>query len=222
MDDDPFEQLVASLSAQADPSRADAMSAYMRNGFVFFGLPAPVRRKSAAGFAAAFAGASEEELLGAVEHLFTLEQREFAYIATDLLRSGWRVLTPGALPRLRALVLTRSWWDTVDPLAHVIGVLVLNHRELAADMDQWVRDENRWLVRVALLHQLGWKESAEPEVIFGYCRARGGDEDFFVRKAIGWALRDLARTHADEVRSFVAAHGDELSPMSVSEATQHL
>lgn len=219
---DPYAELAADFAARADPSRADAMAAYMRNGFAFFGLPAPVRRAAATTFLRDLPTPTEDDLLAAVERLVAMDEREFAYVGTDMLRSRWRVLTPAALPRLRALVLTRSWWDTVDPLAHVIGVLVLNHRELVADMDEWVSEEDRWLVRVALLHQLGWKEAADPERLFRYCRARGGDEDFFVRKAIGWALRDLARTFPEEVLGFVEEHGAELAPMSVREATKHL
>ena len=75
---------------------------------------------------------------------------------------------------------------------------------------------------MALLHQLGWKDAADPEWLFAACRARGADEDFFIRKAIGWALRDLARTFPDEVRGFVASHGEELASLSVKEATKHL
>lgn len=219
---DPYAELAAAFAARADPSRADAMAAYMRNGFTFFGLPAEVRRAAATAFLRDLPTPTEEELLAAVERLFAMEEREFTYVGTDMLRSRWRVLTPAALPRLRSLVLTRSWWDSVDPLAHVIGVLVLNHRELVADMDEWATEADRWLVRVALLHQLGWKESADPERLFRYCLARGGDEDFFVRKAIGWALRDMARTFPDAVLGFVDEHGDELAPMSVKEATKHL
>jgi 3-methyladenine DNA glycosylase AlkD len=85
-----------------------------------------------------------------------------------------------------------------------------------------LRDEDRWLVRVALLHQLGWKDAADSEWQFAACRARGGDDDFFIRKAIGWSLRDLARTFPDEVRDFLDQHGDELSHMSVEEAAKHL
>jgi 3-methyladenine DNA glycosylase AlkD len=220
--DPRFDDLVAAFQEKADPSRADAMAAYMRNEFEFLGLAAPLRRKVAKEFMESFAGCTQDELFAAVERLWRLEPREYVYVGTDLLRTHWRVLEPESLPRLRSLVLDRSWWDSVDPLAHVVGVLVLNHRELVADMDRWVEDENRWIVRVALLHQLSWKGATDTERLFGYSRRRGGDEDFFIRKAIGWALRDFATTHPEDVRDFVAAHGAELSPMSVSEATKNL
>ena len=143
-------------------------------------------------------------------------------MATDLLRAHWRQLTPAALDRLQALVQTSSWWDSVDPLAHVVGVLVLNHRELREDMDRWLVHDDRWVARVALLHQLGWKAAADPEWQFAASLMRGGDEDFFIRKAIGWALRDLARSYPDEVRDFVDAHRDRISTLSADEATKHL
>jgi 3-methyladenine DNA glycosylase AlkD len=215
-------ELVAALEEKADPSRADAMAAYMRHQFEFLGLAAPLRRKLAKEFTDSFAGCTQDELFTAVEQLWRLGPRELVYVGTDLLRTHWRVLEPDSLPRLRSLVLDRSWWDSVDPLAHVIGVLVLNHRELADEMDRWIEDDNRWIVRVALLHQLSWKGATDTERLFGYCRRRGGDEDFFIRKAIGWALRDFAHTHPEDVRDFVARHGDELSSMSVSEATKNL
>jgi 3-methyladenine DNA glycosylase AlkD len=220
---DPFDELRAALEARAEPSRADAMAAYMRHMFEFLGLPAPVRRKQATAFMRSFAGADEAVLLDAADRLWGPEfpAREYTYVATDLLRAQWRQLTPASLGRLQSLVQTSSWWDSVDPLAHVIGVLVLNHRELRADMDRWLLDEDRWLVRVALLHQLGWKDAADTEWQFAACRARGGDEDFFIRKAIGWSLRDLARTFPEEVWSFLDQHGDDLSDMSVKEAGKH-
>ena len=219
---DLFADLRTVFEASADPSRADAMAAYMRNEFEFLGLQAPRRRTLAKPFMVTLHGAPDEELLSAAERLWTLPQREYAYVATDLLRAEWRSLTPSSLPRLQQLLLTASWWDTVDPLAHVIGVLVLNHAELRGDMDRWLVEDNRWLVRVALLHQLGWTAAADPDWLFDACRAQGSEQDFFIRKAIGWALRDLSRTFPERVREFVDAHGAELSPLSVTEATKHL
>jgi 3-methyladenine DNA glycosylase AlkD len=220
--DDPVGDLVQTFEGRADPSRAEAMSRYMRNEFEFVGLQAPLRRKLAAPLMTALHGRSADEVLGVADQLWALPEREYQYVATDLLRAEWRSLPPESLGRLRELVLHRSWWDTVDPLSHVVGVLVMKNRELTADMEEWLADPNRWLVRVALLHQLGWKGAADPDLVFRFCLARGSDEDFFIRKAIGWALRDLARGFPERVRAFIEEHGDELSPLSVSEATKHL
>ena len=160
--------------------------------------------------------------------MWQLPQREFAYVAGDLLRANAGRLTPDALDRVGALVRTDSWWDGVDPLAKVVGDIVRAHPGAADTMDRWVDDPDLWIVRVAIIHQLGWKREAEPERIFRYCAAQAGHPDFFVRKAIGWALRDLARSYPDEVRRFVESHRQPvdarpaLSALSVREATKHL
>jgi 3-methyladenine DNA glycosylase AlkD len=102
----------------------------------------------------------------------------------------------------------------------VVGPLLTRHRELGAVMDAWIGSPNLWLVRTALLHQLNHKTDTDAVRLFRYCRTQAGHRDFFVRKAIGWALRQYARTDPDAVRRFVA--DNELSPLSVREATKHL
>jgi 3-methyladenine DNA glycosylase AlkD len=194
----------------------------MRHQFEFLGLPAPIRRRLAGTFVDRYRTRPAADQFEVARQLFALDEREYHYVATDVLRTGWRRLGPESLPELRDLVLTRPWWDTVDPLAHVVGVLALNHPELRGEMDRWVEDPNRWIIRVAILHQLSWKADAEPERILRYCLRRGAVEDFFVQKAIGWALRDLARTFRDEVAAFVDDHRGELSALSLREATTHL
>ena len=89
-------------------------------------------------------------------------------------------------------------------------------------MDAWSADDNMWLVRTAILHQLHYGAATDAERLFGYCTRQAGHPDFFVRKAIGWALRHYARTDAEAVRGFLAAHRHELSPLSVREAAKHL
>lgn len=214
--------LTAELEVAAEPERAPRMRAYMKGRFEFLGVPSPARRRAAAPFIASFKGEGEEVLLRAAATLWSMPQREYAYVAADLLRRYEQRLSPDALARLHALVVSDPWWDGVDSLAHVVGAVVRAHPEAAGVMDTWARDDDMWVVRVAIIHQLGWKADAEPERIFGYCLEHAGHRDFFVRKAIGWALRDLARTYPDMVRSFVTAHSDALSPLSVREATKHL
>ncbi|MGH3736704.1 MAG: DNA alkylation repair protein [Micromonosporaceae bacterium] len=152
-----------------------------------------------------------------------LPEREYPYFATDLLVRYADRLGADALPTVARLITVKSWWDTVDLLAtRVVGSLVRRHPSLRTTMDAWSRAENLWLVRTAILYQLHERERTDLERLFGYGRAQAGHPDFFVRKAIGWALRHYARTDPDAVRRFVAVHTGELSPLSVREATKHL
>jgi 3-methyladenine DNA glycosylase AlkD len=111
----------------------------------------------------------------------------------------------------------------VDTLAaHTVGPLVAAHPVLVATMDAWVTDENMWLARTAILHQLRYKERTDADRLFRYCTLQAGHRDFFIRKAIGWALRDYARTNPDAVRRYVDEHRSILAPLSIREASKHL
>ncbi len=123
----------------------------------------------------------------------------------------------------RHLVTTVPWWDTVDLLAaHVVGALVAADPALAAEMDRWSADDDLWLVRTALLHQLRHKERTDTDRLFHYCLRQSGHPDFFVRKAIGWALREYAKTDPGAVRDFLAREGDQFAPLSVREALKNI
>jgi len=140
-------------------------------------------------------------------HCWRMPEREYQYFACGLLRRHARVLKPGFLSVARTLVTTKPWWDTVDALAaHTVGPMVARHPELLATMDEWAVEEDLWLVRTAILHQLTYKEATDAKRLFHYCSQQAGHPDFFVRKAIGWALREYAKTDPAEVRAFVHAH----------------
>jgi len=210
------------FAARRDPERAVAMAAYMRDQFPFFGLPAPSVR---AVERAAFAGLprpTDEDLTVVALSGWALPEREFQYAAGDYLRKHVSAAGPDFLPIARTLITTKSWWDTVDPLAtRFVGDLVRAHPELVQEMDAWSADENRWLVRTALLFQLHYGAATDTDRLFGYCARQAGHPDFFVRKAIGWALRHYARTAPEAVRAFVTAT-PSLSPLSRKEAMKHL
>jgi 3-methyladenine DNA glycosylase AlkD len=215
-------RLEASFTAQRDSLRAEAMSAYMRDQFQFFGLPAPAVRAIER---AAFAGLprpTPDDLRAVALACWERPEREFQYAACDYLRKFTTVADTEFIPTLRTLLTTKSWWDTVDPLAtRVTGDLVRAHPGLLATMDAWSADENRWLIRTALLFQLHYGPSTDTERLFDYCTRQATHPDFFVRKAIGWALRHYARTDPSEVRAFVA-ETPTLSPLSRKEAMKHL
>jgi 3-methyladenine DNA glycosylase AlkD len=216
-----LDRLDAAFEAARDPARAQAMTAYMRDQFPFLGLPAPrlrgVSRVVLAGLPAPSAG----DLRVVALACWARPEREFQYFACDYLRAHVAVPGPSFLAVTRSLITTKPWWDTVDALAtRFVGDLVRRHPALVTEMDAWSADDDMWLVRTAILHQLHYGAATDTARLFGYCTAQAGHRDFFVRKAIGWALRHYARTDPDAVRAYLAGH--QLSPLSVREASKHL
>lgn len=222
------DEVVAALreayAAAGDAARAEAMARYMKDRFPFFGIPAPERRAVDAAVLGEAGPPPDQAALVALARLcWRQPEREPQYMACDLLGRTARRATPDLIPTLEQLVTTRSWWDTVDHLAsHAVGNLVRAHPPLVAEMDRWSASEDLWLARAAILHQLRYRERTDPERLFAYCARQAGHPDFFMRKAIGWALRQYARYDPVAVRAFVDAQGDALSPLSRREATKHL
>lgn len=194
------------------------MSAYMRGKFVYLGLTTPQRRAATKATIRAWDGDS----LTPARALWRKREREYQYVACDLLRHHMHRLDGAALATLAELVQSKSWWDTVDALAPVVGNIVLRERGLVAEMDQWIVADDFWLRRVAILHQLAWKQDTDEQRLLRYCLQCAHEQEFFIRKAIGWALRQYARTAPDAVRRFVDKNRDKLSGLSVREATKHL
>lgn len=217
------EEVERDLVAQGDPERAWQMAAYMKDHFEFLGVQAKPRKAAQRPATQAARQADPAELLEAVEWCWTQAPRELQYVGADLIRAGAKNLTPAHLPRLRRLIEQKAWWDTVDALAaHGVGAMVANHRALGETMDAWVDDADMWVARTAILHQLAWREQMEPDRLFDYALRRADDTEFFIRKALGWALRSLARHEPVAVGAFVEQHRDVLSGLTSREATKHL
>lgn len=195
------------------------MSKYMRYRFPFLGLPAP--KQLAALRPLLRSDFDEACLLAAAARLWKKKEREFHHAGALLLLRNHKRMSASSLAPLRALLETNSWWDTVDTLStRVIGPVVLRYPRLQYEMDEWSRDANFWVRRCAIIHQLSFKDRTDAERLFAYCAANARDSEFFVRKAIGWALRQYARTDARAVLEFVQDH-PELSPLSRREALKH-
>jgi 3-methyladenine DNA glycosylase AlkD len=221
--DEVLDRLVRIYDAARDPVRAQYAAAYMRDQFAFLGISTPARRSLTRAVLTGLPAPTEAQLRAVALACWALPEREYQYFACDWLRRHVRVCGPGILGTARTLVTTKSWWDTVDPLAtRFVGDLVATHPQVRTEMDVWSADENMWAVRTAILHQLNHGTATDTDRLFGYCAQQAGHPDFFVRKAIGWALRHYARTDPEAVRGFLAAHRDRLSPLSVREAMKHL
>ena len=210
------------LEAVADPAKALSMARYMKDRFPFLGVPQPI-------FAAALKSPfrsnqfTQAELLEVAAQLWAQDEREFHYAAVGLLSRHIGKLTPAVFPQLERFVLEHSWWDTVDALSsRVYGLLVTSHPQARVQMDLYATHANFWLRRVAILHQLGYRERTDEGRLWRYCLESAQEPEFFLRKAIGWALREYAKTQPDAVLEFVEAHMGVLSSLSVREALKHL
>ncbi|CAN7316466.1 DNA alkylation repair protein [Pseudoduganella sp. LjRoot289] len=219
MSPDFQQQLQAALAAAAKPERAAGMRAYMRDQFEFIGVPTPDRRAALKPLLRQLQGHGAPLLLQIADELWELAQREYQYAALDLLAMHKQALDAEHIPALLSLAQRKSWWDTVDALAGIISD-VLRHRHNY--MNDASAHDNFWIRRIALLHQLGWRDKTDTERLFGYCLTLAHEKEFFIQKAIGWALRDYARHAPEEVRAFTLRHQSLLAPLSFREANKHL
>ncbi|MCB9544368.1 MAG: DNA alkylation repair protein [Myxococcales bacterium] len=214
--------LRAELTAHADAPRAVAMAAYMKTDQPFYGVIAPTRRAIGKAAARRFRPTDRAGYEAAVAAVWALPEREAQYLAIQL-ALAWQP-TPASIPLFRRLIVEGAWWDTVDELAvHVMGGLLA--REPAAVwpwLDAWIDDPDLWLRRTALLAQNRQKAATDADRLFAWCRKRADEKDFFIRKAIGWALRTYAATAPEAVAAFLVAERPRLSGLSFREASKHL
>ena len=218
-------ELKAALEAAAEPGRAAPMQAYMRGQFVFLGVGAPQRRLAARGLLAGLKGVGAVALLEHAQQLWQAPQREYQHVALDMLALHRRQLDAAHIPALLALARQRAWWDSVDGMAGIIGDVLQAELRRGGDghahMDEALRHEDFWLRRIAVLHQLGWRGDTDAAWLFDAALALAHEDEFFIRKAIGWALRDHARHAPEAVAAFADTHRQRLSPLTRREALKH-
>jgi 3-methyladenine DNA glycosylase AlkD len=217
-----WKPLAADLAGAADPVDAKAMQRYMNDIAPFHGVKTPARRSLLKAHLERYGMPDASELAAICRSAFAQPEREWHYCAVDLLQRMAKKLGPDHLPLVEELITTKSWWDTVDLLAsNVAGVMLLRHPEQIAKWHgKWNASTELWLNRTAILFQLKWKGRTLVPLLFSTIRAHAAHPDFFIRKAIGWALRSYAYTDTEVVRRFVAEV--ELSALSRREALKNL
>lgn len=203
----------------ADPERAPGQQAYMKSVMPFLGVRVPDARRAAT---QAAKGTDAATLLTAATELWdTAEHREERYAAMALLSP--RALRGDArtVPIVEHMVRTGQWWDYTDELAHRLADLHdARPVDTAALVHAWARDDDLWIRRIAILSQLGRGIRLDPEVLADAIGPNTSDPEFFIRKAIGWALREYARVAPAWVRAYVDEH--EVSALTRREALKHL
>ncbi|MGI9601957.1 MAG: DNA alkylation repair protein [Acidimicrobiales bacterium] len=216
--------MTTELQAVADPDKAGPMAAYMKTDMAFYGVPSPARKRIVREAKKRFTPADDAEYRDQIETLWQLPHREEKYCAIGVARAHQPHITFDQIDLYQDLVTEGAWWDFVDEIAtHLVGRVVATDREsMRPILERWIDGDDLWLRRTAIICRLGHKEHTDRDQLFDFCARRAHEKEFFIRKAIGWALREYAKTDPDAVRAFVAEHQSELSGLSQREATKHL
>jgi 3-methyladenine DNA glycosylase AlkD len=213
-----------SFEALANPEQAAPMAAYMKTDQPFYGIKKPSRVPVYRAMKRRSPPADQATYEACVRALWALPHRECQYTAIEYAMQHRGFIRRESLPLYEQLIRTGAWWDLVDPVAsHLVGGVWLAERETVGPlMDRWIEDEDLWIRRTAIIGQLRHKEHTDTDRLSRYCLARAHEREFFIRKAIGWALRQHSWTDPDFVRRFLGEHRAVLSGLSFREASKRI
>lgn len=211
-------QITAELPRLRDKKVAFGAHAYMKGIAPFIGVTAPIRRKLFKEIFKSLPQPTSDELGKTARALWKLEEREYQYAACDLIAFFIEVADKNFLAEhVEYLISHKSWWDTVDSLGTAaVSPLTIKYPSVTL-MRRWNKSPNIWLVRASIQHQRGRKGRTDIPLLFELMESHSAEKEFFIAKAIGWALRDLSRIDNQSVKKFLASH-PELDRVAVREA----
>ncbi len=218
---DKYAELKKAFEINKDDKNAAVMAAYMRDQFKFYGLATPKRKAVYKEFLKAekSKGVIDWDLL---DKCYEDEHREFQYLVYDYLIAMKQFVSFDDMPKIKGYITDKSWWDTIDFLCKVIGNVGLRDDRIKGLMVEWSEDENFWVRRTAIEHQLGLKDKTDTELLEKIITNCFGSSEFFINKAIGWALREYSKTDPEWVRGFIEKHKKEMNNLSIREASKYI
>jgi 3-methyladenine DNA glycosylase AlkD len=216
-----FAAILADLQVRTDTEKAAAMRRYMRDQFDFLGIPTPLRKSLTKPYFAELRTARDIDW-EFVDSCWRCPYRELQYVAVGYLASLTHILGPDDVAPIKRLAQAKSWWDTIDGLDRLVGDIALAHPQVNGTLLEWSTDDDFWLRRIAIDHQLQRKDRTDTELLERIIVNNLGQQEFFVNKAIGWALREYSKTDPEWVRSFIDRYRDRLAPLSIREGAKHL
>ncbi len=212
--------IVELLEENYDEEQAVKMSAYMKDNFKFAGIPKPKLKELIKPF---LKKTSKEQLdWNFVFDLWNEDFREAQYVALEYLQKHHKQLVISDIENLKRLIIEKSWWETVDTIDAFVGEIVLIDSSLKTTMLDWAKADNIWLRRVAIDFQQEYKEKTDTELLAKIIEFNLNSNEFFINKAIGWSLRDYSKINPVWVRDFVEKNRDNMSSLSIKEATKLL
>ena len=214
------EDIFQGLKEVANPEDAIHMKAYMKDQFEFLGVKTPVRRKLSKVFFKKNSSLAIDWKF--IHQAWDNPYREMQYVVLDYLQLKQKALTPSDLPKIKKLAQTKPWWDTIDFLCRSVGYISLHYPETKKIVLDWSRDKDFWLRRIAIEHHLLQKEETDVQLLEQILINNLNQTEFFINKAIGWALRDYSKTNPDWVLEFIEKYKDKLSKLSIKEGSKYL
>lgn len=206
----------------ANAEKAAGSKKYMLNQYEYFGIQAPLRKEIYKQIFSEQEFPDDQDLRGIIEELWALPEREFQYFAMSMLEKRAKYAEEASIRLYEFMITHKSWWDTVDFIAiNLVGIYFEQYDGMIIPVtEKWMRSGNIWLQRSSLLFQLKYKKQTDTGLLFSYILRLAGSKEFFIRKAIGWVLRELSKTDSEIVIEFVNRH--QLSPLSKREALKRI
>lgn len=218
-------QINEAIAGLSNESNAKQMAAYMKGHFEYYGVKTPARKDATKGLIRESKSMSLDDVIRVIHQLWILPHREMQMVAVDIGIYHRKKWTEDYLAFWLDLIKQKSWWDTVDMIAsNVIGSIMTklppDHRKSYAQT--WIKNDNMWIRRVALIYQLKYKDDTDADLLFDLIEQVQHDKEFFISKAVGWSLRQYSKHDSESVSSFVEEHRETLQPLSVREASKYL
>lgn len=209
------------FESMANAGNAAAMKAYMKNQFEFFGIKMPERRAVCKAYMKQNELLQLKELTIIIKELWKLAEREYQYFAIELMAYHKKVWKPLIIDLFEYCITNKSWWDAVDFIANdCAGVYFKMYPEKIFITERWNRSDNMWLQRSSLLFQNRYKQQTDTALLEDYILHFSTSKQFFIKKAIGWCLREYSKTNAQWVLHFAEQH--TLQPLSRKEALRNI
>ena len=214
-------KLKSLFEKNANLSQAAPMKKYMRDQFEYLGIKSPQVKELLREHVKLNGLPTLEEIDAIALDMWSLPQREFQYVAMSLMERLEKKLPKPSIKTLEYMITHKSWWDTVDNISHIVGVHFRRFPDVKEKyLAKWRKSKNIWLRRTAILFQLDYKKETDFDLLCNIIRENLGSDEFFINKAIGWALRQYAYTDAKAVKKFVRE--TDLHPLSRREGMKHL